>query len=614
MDINLIEYFGVALKENEVLSRDKQNELLKLATKTGYIVHPDCYNGSVLNFLRTKDVNFNSTFYKTWDDVTKRNRFQLLIDQLTSYIINYGMGGNFNINDGDYSLVPDIRKYKCILPITQDDLFVKCRDVLYSGIALKDATSSALCGFVCKHYKEYVKRGMFSIDFVKNKEAQIKVCDALKIVPSDRFNLLRYMVYKATGSAMLIKNSITIKRISDTYWCRNVFDMSKLSESNLVELSKIFYRFKPLFLAFKKQSKKNAPVVNKIRRLAKVNHRPLTTGFWEDVVNRPVALETLKNRLEADKPSNFKIITILQAIRENRLLFGAQSRFKMYIVRNGSVWVDRLDEPNVIDTRYDWWDILEDVLYRVLVDRLKEKACTVKFPENLSLTCPTSEKNFVGNIPFGSHYKMTKHNMFGIYWKNEWGTRDFDLSFTTYGGVKYGWNSRYYSDSDDKNIIYSGDMTNADPEASEVMYCKEDCPNGIVKVNRYNGNPGSRYIFSVAQSNVQSIPRNYMIDPNTIKFQAEVQSIDKMEQMVGFINDNEIYMCTFDTANLRVSGAGSDMDDMAEIINRKCRSFVDLKKLLLDAGFKERKRGTKENPIELDLTDLKKDTLIELFS
>jgi hypothetical protein len=157
-------------------------------------------------------------------------------------------------------------------------------------------------------------------------------------------------------------------------------------------------------------------------------------------------------------------------------------------------------------------------------------------------------------------------------------------------------------------------MTNADPEASEVMYCKNSCPNGIVKVNRYNGNPGSRYIFSVAQSEVQSMPANYMIDPNTIKFQVEVQSIDKMEQMVGFINDNEIYMCTFDTANLRVSVAGNDLEDMAEIINRKCRSFVDLKQLLLDAGLKERKRGTKENPIKLDLTDLKKDTLIELFS
>jgi hypothetical protein len=613
MDIQLIEYFGVALKENEVLSRDKHNELLKLAAKTGYIIHPDCCNASVLKWLRTKDVNMNSTFYKTWDDVTKRNRFQLYIDQIVSYAINYGMGGNFNMNDGDYSLVPDIRKYKVILPITHDELFVKCRDVLYSGIALKDATSSALCGFVCKHYNEAVCLGLFSIDFVKNKEAQVKICDTLKIVPNDKFNLLRYMVYKTTGSAVLIKDKATIYKI-EKHVGGSAFDMSKLSKENIEDLSSIFYRFKPIFLAFKKQMTKNHAVVNKIRKLAKVNHRPLTTGFWESVVNHPVSLEMLKTVLETTPPSNFKLITVIQSIRENRLLFGAQSRYKMYIIRNGKVWVDQLADPNVIDTKYDWWDILEEVLYKTLVERMKEKACTVKFPTDLNLTCPTSEKNFVGNIPFGSNYNMTEHNMVSVYWKNIWGTNDFDLSFVDYNGNKIGWNSDFYNSK--RNVIYSGDMTNADPEAAEVIYFKKGCPNGMIKINRYWGEPNSKFIFSVAQNEVSTLPHNYMVDPNTIKFQTEVVSGTKMEQMLGFVNDNRLYICTFDTNNARVSGASTMAkdEDIAEILNRKCRSFVDLKKLLLDAGFKERKRGTKENPIELDLTDLKKDTLIDLFA
>ena len=138
MDINLIEYFGVALKESDTLSVEKVKELRKLSAKTGYIIHPDCYNSSVLRWLRTKDINMNSTFYKTWEDITNRDRFQLFIEQTISYIINYGMDGNFKMNDGDYSLVPEIRKYKCILPISEEELFIKCRDVLYSGIALKD--------------------------------------------------------------------------------------------------------------------------------------------------------------------------------------------------------------------------------------------------------------------------------------------------------------------------------------------------------------------------------------------------------------------------------------------------------------------------------------------
>jgi hypothetical protein len=358
----------------------------------------------------------------------------------------------------------------------------------------------------------------------------------------------------------------------------------------------------------------NHAVVNKIRKLAKVNHRPLTTGFWESVVNHPVSLEMLKTVLETTPPSNFKLITVIQSIRENRLLFGAQSRYKMYIVRNGKVWVDQLGVPNVIDAKYDWWDILEEVLYKTLVERMKEKACTVKFPTDLNLTCPTSEKNFVGNIPFGSNYNMTEHNMVSVYWKNAWGTNDFDLSFTDYSGMKIGWNSDFYNSK--RDVIYSGDMTNADPEAAEVIYFKKGCPNGMIKINRYWGEPNSRFIFSVAQNEVSTLPHNYMVDPNTIKFQTEVISGAKMEQMLGFVNNNRLYICTFDTNNARVSGASTmaNDEDIAEILNRKCRSFVDLKKLLLDAGFKERKRGTKENPIELDLTDLKKDTLIDLFA
>lgn len=613
MDINLIEYFGVALKESDKLSADRHNELLKLAAKTGYIIHPDCCNASVLRWLRTKDVNMNSTFYKTWDDVTKRNRFQLYIDQIVSYAINYGIGGNFNMNDGDYSLVPDIRKYKVILPVTERELFEKCRDVLYSGIALKDATSSALCNFVASLYKKYFNLGLISVDFIKNKEAQVKICDTLKIVPNDKFNLLRYMVYKAIGTAVLIKDKSTIYKI-ERHIGGSAFDMSKLSKENIEDLSSIFYRFKPIFLAFKKQMTANHAVVNKIRKLAKVNHRPLTTGFWESVVNHPVSLEMLKTVLETTPPSNFKLITVIQSIRENRLLFGAQSRYKMYIVRNGKVWVDQLGVPNVIDAKYDWWDILEEVLYKTLVERMKEKACTVKFPTDLNLTCPTSEKNFVGNIPFGSNYNMTEHNMVSVYWKNAWGTNDFDLSFTDYSGMKIGWNSDFYNSK--RDVIYSGDMTNADPEAAEVIYFKKGCPNGMIKINRYWGEPNSRFIFSVAQNEVSTLPHNYMVDPNTIKFQTEVISGAKMEQMLGFVNDNRLYICTFDTNNARVSGASTmaNDEDIAEILNRKCRSFVDLKKLLLDAGFKERKRGTKENPIELDLTDLKKDTLIDLFA
>ena len=48
-------------------------------------------------------------------------------------------------------------------------------------------------------------------------------------------------------------------------------------------------------------------------------------------------------------------------------------------------------------------------------------------------------------------------------------------------------------------------------------------------------------------------------------------------------------------------------------IERKLDTYVDLKSILLSAGFEEYD-STKHNKIDLDLSDRKKDTLITLFS
>jgi hypothetical protein len=388
------------------------------------------------------------------------------------------------------------------------------------------------------------------------------------------------------------------------------FDLGKLSENQLEGLASIFHRYKPVFLGLKSHPfPRQKYVINRLRRMANALHKPLNVGFWETVINKPMLILEFIERLNQDQPSNFKIIRLIQSIREERLKIGAAGNvFSMYHIRNGKVWFKQEDTPVALSQKYDWWDMIEEVLYNTLVHRLSEKACTVKFPEELNLVCPTSEKTFIGNIPFGSNYKMTEHNMVGIYWRQEWGARDFDLSFVKYDGTRIGWNSRF----NDSGIIYSGDMTHANPEASEVLYMQGGCPNGMIKVNRFSGNEGSRFKLMVAQSKVDSLPENYMIDPNTIKFETTIHSLGA-ESFVGFINDGTLYMCDFQCGNSRVSSVMTS-DEYGQVLARKARSFVDLKQLLLDAGFKERKRSTKESPIELDLSDPNKDTLIELFS
>ena len=91
---------------------------------------------------------------------------------------------------------------------------------------------------------------------------------------------------------------------------------------------------------------------------------------------------------------------------------------------------------------------------------------------------------------------------------------------------------------------------------------------------------------------------------------------DASGSMIGLVTDQRLYMCDFKSGDKMVScnGKGMKTEEYIEALKRKVLSFVDLRTLLEDAGFKIRKRSRKDNPIELDLSDLKKDSLIELFS
>ena len=116
-----------------------------------------------------------------------------------------------------------------------------------------------------------------------------------------------------------------------------------------------------------------------------------------------------------------------------------------------------------------------------------------------------------------------------------------------------------------------------------------------------------------------------MVDPNTVEFEEWTTSENTME-MMGVVTDNKIYPCKFGFGRSIVSG-GFSSGDKFEMMKRKLNAVVDLKKLLLDAGFQEWKEGmtiettnedgtVKVEPVvpDYDFTNLDKDTLINLFT
>lgn len=629
MNTELIRMFGVALEGNDI----DATVINMYALKRGYIIHPACSTQVVMDFLREETIDYNATFYNDWKDVTDKSRFDLFVDQCIHYFASYGLEMDCVPNDGDRRTVPMYQGYKYIQPISENDLYDKCMDMLGTNIALKQTSVAALVEYVC----EYVKENSvdFDIDLVANKEAVGMICSKLDILPNDPFQLLRHIMYTTTGSSMLIKDKNTINKIKCSY---NPFDFTTLSEKQLQSLASIFYRFKPIFLAFRKdiwkdykgwmsdhtkliQSKfgYNRVIINKIRRMAEKYHTPLRTGFWEEILGNDCPVEYVNKVLNGntfiESPSNFKLIQLIQSINDRILAAGGRGK-SLYIIRNGKTWVKESD-MKVIDSRIFRLEDLRNLFENELVKRLSKYKCVVKFPKDIELACPTSEKNFVGDLPLGSYFPMTKNSFFGIYWRNEWGTRDFDLSFIDNGGNKIGWNSGFYTKNND--VVFSGDITNAPNGAAEVILCKKDCPNGIININRYNGNDGSKYrlFFGTGDENTYNFTGSgYMVNPNHIKVQTDCIS-DSSQQAIGLTYNNKAYVMTLGTSGGAVS---MNNPDIREALHRKADTFIYVKDLLLKAGFEDYDsidKSLSDNEdleIELDLSNINRDTLIELFS
>lgn len=619
---DLVKLFNISIEDsrNEVDYVTLNNS----AMQVGYIVHPDACNLATQQFIQSISGNVNSTFYQNWEDVTSKTRFELFIDQLLHYVTTYGT--DFACEGNGY--VPNttpvgpvyislFKDYKVIMPCTEEDVYNRCMDMLTSGIAMKQATIETIVDYVVEYVTEndLLTTGEFDIDDIANREALTLLCDELGIAPNKKFDLFRYIMYKTTGSTLIIKNKPTINAIIRS---NTQFDFNTLSDRQLIGLASIFYRFKPLFLAFKKTctggayystpiTSRNAHVINKIRRMAPKYHTPLAESVMATMLGK--AHDSTVITETAAQMNTFQIIRLMNTIIER---LNRTDEKAMYIVRNGKMFVK---DAKSYDGMITYYATVFNILKNELVSRLSEKATYVKYPKNMVLACPTSEKNFVGDLPFGTYMDLQDSDSFiGIYWKEEWGTHDFDLSVLNIDGIKVGWDSRYYSDNQD--VVYSGDMTSARPEATEIMLFKKGATDGSVMVNRYNGRDGSKFRFFGGVEPNMKLRRNYMVDPNFIKFSADVVS-DTVEQTIGLLNDGRFYVMALGSGNSIVSfHKGSKQNERYYASVLKAQSYLKLNYILSAAGFID-VDSVEELPKDaqiLDLTQMSRDILINLFS
>lgn len=550
---------------------------------------------SYLHTLKLSGNELNKTFHKSWATVVSSSRLELAIQQVLHYMSTYGS----NFEDTMYvpSEVLEVPKVKLpvsvIRSFTKEEMVSKCLELLCSGIALKEETLNML--FDLLDFLEYRFSGK---EGIKNKEANLLIAVRYKVYPKAAEEFVRYLVYRATTSTSLVKNNDLFNKIVNS----RTDISSDLQSYDLVKLSSIFNRFKVIFLSFKKAHKNNVKFINKLSKLSKVHHKALPENALNLVTQRKLEDSDVHWLDNATLYALFKALSACYT-RKN-----GQDSF-LYRIRNGKSWAKTSDsDKKVVKSNYKF-------LMKYLKTKLNGKGKTVFISENVVYALPTSERLFVGNIPTGTKF-LGERLAAGIYWRNEWGASDLDLSGLNISG-KIGWNSDYYNDSN--SLVYSGDLTNASNGAVEYLYANKNknIEPTLVMNNVYSGDDDAGYKIVVGQGD--NINPNYMMNPEKVMALIQCKSIQKNTVLGLFMSENNklnsFTLLNFGAGHARVSGSSTVSEISTKALYQQWKKPISLNKVLKKCGFTV--VHSKEEDVklfaDLSLDNLTKSTFIDLF-
>lgn len=501
-------------------------EILKQTLRHGYILSPEVAHDypdheRLVSMIEAEvglsPEEMNASFHKSWAKVKDSPIEQLVLEQMVHYLTTYGFESLGIYSESSVYFpnealeIPDLEAKDLRLVVikgyTKEELKAKMMDLLKSGIALAEDTMRDLVDVAM-----FVGVDDDDLGAVRNKEVSILLHEYLGKVPRDPVEFLRYLIFKSTDSTLLIKNNETVKAIAANKNIGAAGLVEKYKAAHGLErLAQIFYRFKPLWLAFR-TNKAMRTLVNKIRKLAVGHHRPMKGDYLNEVTARIKAGTLDDGRL-------LKSLEGANVFRKIRLAYALNYRTWdvdsiLYRVRNGKAWAADFAPANPSEMNRASQVVLDSIA-RDLLPKVAGKK--VFIPEWVNYTLPATEKQFCGNFPAGSSIAVPEDIVFGIYWENVGHHRiDLDLSITNAGG-KIGWDGAYRNDA--RSVAFSGDVTDATKGASELFYIgKHDPENFLVFVNYYNHNEKVEVPFKVlvAREPVKRFSKNYMVDPNNI--------------------------------------------------------------------------------------------------
>ena len=487
-----------------------------------------------------KPLNLHTLF--TREERETASLEHLLVKQLLHYVEVYGLGmpGLFDLTASQGTIIV----MRFVQGITVSELELNVQDLLYANAPIKDAAQ--LKRIIDQYGLE------FDINEVKNNEMRVVLYRPGLDTFKNGDDAVRYICWAATGDALLIKSPEVITAVTAVKWHSDFFVRHELL------LAQVFNRHKRLILAAKNAN--TAKDINRIARLSKTQHIPIhesivktfVHGALIDVIDNP--MDVLANISLRDK---FKYLNLLA----QRKLQSETAAFK---IRNGKVHVrtNRRVYPLSDISR------VETAVLESLAERLSFlKGQAILLDKNVDYGLPISRKQTIGNLPFGTKVTSDSNEIFsGMYWENDWGARDLDLSTIDMDGNRVSWGA--YSGYRDTGIIYSGDLTDARNGAMEFMTSKAK-DYGLF-VNIFSGETGSEMELIVGSNRT----KKQWIDEPIIR---EKHTLNSRGSIIGFVKGKTFVVYAGRLGSSRVSGANP-------IVNESRADFWTIQRLFSVLG------------------------------
>lgn len=516
----------------------------------------------ILGLTEYATFNFNDTMraallqnFLVAENIPKEH---LLYIQLAEYISSYHPDNGWIYDPREYRITSPKGQQAVLRKIdilTMDEVKKRVVDfVANSAMGLTQNTLNALATLIKELEIEV------DVSKIPNKELRCKLYLLGEIIPDKPLDLLRLLVFIRTGSTMLIKNRSLIDAITSHAISSEDYFLKGFVEKHGVEpLAESFLRNKVYWTALRRTADDDFKyIVNRIRRAAKHHHKPVKPLPLDNVCNAEITSEYIHELSDAIKNvSIYKLISAYNSLTNHRIISP-----KVYHIRNGKGFVKDFDNfPDAKDPDRISRVIIQEMIFKEITNRIavnlemKYGKREIKFclPKNIQYAAPTSEKSFLGAIPYGTRFKFdsSRDPVVGIHWYNHntdgTGRIDLDLHLSSVN-FHIGWNT--YADERDSGYpaFYSGDITNADPKyggGTEAFLIKEQPSLDknryfLLKVNSFfNAIPSKRPKYQIfvssLPSNVKPIQKT-LVDAKDIAFASiNAEFGEKNEESIGFI-------------------------------------------------------------------------------